>query len=346
MSQAPETLAREYVEKRLTQIASYETTLPTASKKNMTFEDRVQAVYAKLTSHQFCRQRPDDVQSFLTIISENMKQGTPIPFILGHGPLKNPNNCPYPHADWAEFFAYAQLMKLAGAVKALYEPGIEVSLYMDDSRAAYANKAPAALMDAYRLSVQEMIDATPFKQVIKEVVALSTVCPERLHVEHMRQGEEIITNWLADPANLPAYETQVLHAVRNLPAARTLPREELLGEAREATRRYLLHYEAEKLCGIWNQPDKLYMRYSPHAGFYQTFTLRKGSVSQPWQGQGALVITEQGKADAFIVTESKARRGHVSQELAFDIPGVPYLGTLPVLIQTPAPAGALELCTA
>jgi hypothetical protein len=298
-------LAKEAIEKRWEQIETYPEVKTQPLKKGQTQRDLVQMIYAKLTSHQFCRQRPQDRENFLQIIAEAVYHQEPISCILGHGPLKNPNNCSYTHMDWAEFFAYAQLMKLASAIKTIYEPGLSISFYLDDARAAYANHVSFDLMNAYKLSLIDMIQQTALSQVVTDVVSLSNLYPLFRHGDFIEQAEKIVIDWQLDPQNQATLQDQIIHAIRNLPNRDVLDEVELWDEARKATHRYLLYYEAEKLCGIWSQPNKLYMRYSPHSGFYQIFTLRKGSVSQPWQGQGAFMMMPNGKVDPYLVTRKK-----------------------------------------
>lgn len=328
MSQSLKQLALDWFGKRQSYIESYAGIHSKPLKnKNITVNDTVQAVYAKLTSHQFCKQRPQDVAAFQLVIRHSVEQNEPIPCILGHGPLKNVNNCASPHADWSEFSAYTQLMKLAGAVKSIYEPGLSVMLYMDDARAAFANNVSWTRMDTYRDSVQELLAGTGLNQLIQNVVSLNHLYAERDHASFLTQAHDQVMQWQSNPANADALDSQILHAMRNLPYADTYSDDALREEAVAATYRYQLYYEAEKLCGIWDQPNQLYMRYSPHIGFYQIFTLRKGSVSQPWQGQGALMALDNGKLDPWIVTRSKTARYQCLEELAIESP-VPGLQRL------------------
>lgn len=328
MSQYLTQLAMDWLAKRQSYIENYAAIQAKPLKnKAATGEAIVQAIYAKLTSHQFCKQRPQDVAAFQNLIRHAVEREEPISCILGHGPLKNVNNCVSSEADWSEFSAYTQLMKLAGAIKSIYEPGVSVSLYMDDARAAFANNVSWERMEAYRASVQELIAGTGLNQVIQCVVSLNALYREKNHASFLTQSHDRVLRWQNDPANTEALDAQILHAMRNLPYVDTYSEEDLREAAVDATYRYQLYYEAEKLCGIWDQPEQLYMRYSPHAGFYQIFTLRKGSVSQPWQGQGALLSLGNGKLDPWLVTRSKTSRYQCIAELsiASSVPGLQRL---------------------
>lgn len=261
-------------------------------------------IYARLTSHRFCRHRPDDDLRFLSVIEAAISQEAPIPVILGHGPLKNPNNCEVSQADWAEFFTLSNLTALHQSVRKLYNPGLQVSLYLDDARSERANGIPAQRTNAYRESLVALVEALSIQSLVSDVFSLK-VGYERFKVEaYQNAAEEMVRAWEQDPGNLDALETQRLHARKNLPV---LPDSEpdAISEAEAAAHRYRVCLQAEILSGLWSQPGVLYGRFSHHPGFWQIFTLRKGSVSQPWQGQGCLKLNPNGKMEPFLLTQSR-----------------------------------------
>lgn len=274
-----------------------------------------QLIYDKLTSAKYCKTRPDSAQEMLGCIERHIKSHKAIPVILGHGPLKNRNNCTYPHADWAELLAYLQLTRLANDLKALYEPGIEIQLYMDDARSAFANHVPWTVMDAYRQSVVQLLESTQLNLLITEVVSFKDLYANHDHDHCLDEAHQWAQSWVADPTNADQWLELVAHAHKNLVFEDQTPLEIREDEARQASFRYVWCHRAEQICGIWSDPDKLYMRYSPHEGFYQVYTFRKGSVTQPWQGAGCLLLTEQGKVDPTIMTVTKQGRYNVVETL-------------------------------
>jgi hypothetical protein len=296
-----------------------------------------------MTNYRFCRRRPHDAAGMIGTIEAAIRAQEPVSCILGHGPLKNRNNCPYPTADWAECLAYVQLMRLASAVKALYEPGLSITLYVDDARSQFANAVDAAVTQPYFDSLGQLVQTLGFDAVITDIVSLQELYPAFQHESFLPQATAKVAQWRQDPLNQEALFELYAHAHRNLVFPDTLSADEQHRLVDEATMRYQVCHEAEKLSGIWSQPNRVYMRYSPHEGFYQIFTLRKGSVSQPWQGQGALLLTPQGKLDPYIITTQKRQKTVLVDTFTttFDLPG---LNTLPVFreLETPTETSTLS----
>ncbi|MCA9798783.1 MAG: L-tyrosine/L-tryptophan isonitrile synthase family protein [Cyanobacteria bacterium HKST-UBA04] len=273
--------------------------------KAATVAERAQLILDKLSATKYCRVRPKVPEQFLKFIGRCIEAGQPIPFILGHGPIKNRNNSPVAHVDWAELLSYIQLSRLANDVKALHEPGITVSLYIDDARSHFANDIPFDVMDAYRQSINRLLAATGLDQLIVEVVSFKQLYDNHAHYFCLDEALVWAEKWRSDPTHAQDWVDLVCHAHRNLVFDADTPDAEKQRKAEDSAFRYLWGHKAEQECGIWDRPDVLYMRYSPHQGFYQIFTMRKGSVSQPWQGQGCLVLTDQGKVDPTLYTVSK-----------------------------------------
>lgn len=275
------------------------------NKAVLNSDDIARQVAQKMVSHQFCKQRPADFNTFLLHIKNAVSTEQPINCIIGHGPLKNVNNCQYSSPDWAEFFTYTQLLRLATAVQAIYPPGLRVSLYVDDGRAAWANKVPSQCMDNYFKGLCTLTQKEPFNTLIKSVVSIKGLYEKFNYFSTEEQARGAVQTFLSNPENQPAIESYIQHAARNLPPEpfETTPSHQI--RVQQSVFRYLQAYEMEKLCGIWSQPNTLYLRYAPHKGFYQIFTLRKGSVSQPWQGQGVLFGLPSQKVDPGILTTQK-----------------------------------------
>lgn len=278
---------------------------PLSQWKGVTTAERAALIYAKLTSHRFCRRRPADIEKFTHLIEQAIAKDAPIPFVLGHGPLKNPNNAPHQSVDWAELFAYAQLMRLHQAVQVMHAPGLSITILMDDTRAAYANGVPAQWMDAYTQSVRSLLAKAPFKSVFNAVTPISTLPQITCIHQSLERAHHEIALWANNPNHTDELATRTVHALRNRPALlwpEGMTESERFNEAKASVLRYMAYHHAEQAAGIWSQPDTLYMRYSAHPGHYHIYTLRRGSVSQPWQGQGALVQLGNGQWDVSIKT--------------------------------------------
>jgi hypothetical protein len=88
MSQVLEQQVQALIEEKLALAASYADVHPGKSMLKKSTLQRAELIAAKLTSHQFCKQRPQDKESFLRIILEAVITEQPIDCIVGHGPLK------------------------------------------------------------------------------------------------------------------------------------------------------------------------------------------------------------------------------------------------------------------
>jgi hypothetical protein len=298
-------------------LASYQATIdalqgPLATIKDpatASSEALAQAIVAKMTNHRFCRQRPTDRVGMTEAVQFAIDHHQPIACVLGHGPLKNLNNCGASLAaqqpDWGEWFAYVQLCRLALAVQALYPPGIRISLYLDDARASFANGIAQATMNTYRHRLEAFIVQHGFSPLIYSITPFSTLYSVYQVDSFMDQAEANFHAWLAQPTNQPAWQTTVLHACRNHWCDPDMPEAEHHALAEQAAKRYWIGHQAEVLSGLWSPPHTVVMRYSPHPRAYQIFTLRKGSVTQPWQGVGTITQTAPGKFEPVVLTRQK-----------------------------------------
>jgi hypothetical protein len=268
-----------------------------------------QAIVAKMTNHRFCRQRPTDMAGMTEAVQFAIDHHQPIACVLGHGPLKNLNNCGTSLAaqqpDWGEWFTYVQLCRLALAVQALYPPGLRIGLYLDDARARLANGIAQATMDTYRERLGAFIVQHGFSPLIQGITPFTALYPLYQVPSFIEQAEADFNVWLAQPDNQPTWKTTVLHACRNHWRDPRLSQTEHHALAEEAAKRYWIGYRAEVLSGLWSPPHTVVMRYSPHPGAYQVFTLRKGSVTQPWQGVGTIAQTAAGKFEPVVLTRQK-----------------------------------------
>jgi hypothetical protein len=274
-------------------------------KKALTQKELAQAIYAKMTSHRYCRRRPENVDKFIQQIKKAIETNQPISITLGHGPLKNPNNAHVQSVDWAELFSYIQLFRLHQAVQVFHKPGLCIDILTDDSRAAYANHIPQNWMNSYAKSVRILSQSQSFQGVFRSVTPITQSDLFSEIEPFLEESHEAVQRWQADPDNQEDLSRRVIYAIRNRPASlwkEKLPETERQLEAYDSVLRYMAYHRAEQQAGIWSQPDTLYYRYSHHPGHYQAYTLRRGSISQPWQGRGALTQLENGKWDVTLLT--------------------------------------------
>jgi hypothetical protein len=267
-------------------------------------------IYAKMTSYRFCKKRPEAPNAYLATIQQAIERYQPIPLIVGHGPQKNPNNCLSPEADWAEFFLLSQLAYLNRMIQAEYPPGLQIKLYLDDARAEGANQIPEQRTTAYRQSLIELIQQLNAEWLFCEVISLKTLYEEFSvweTVNQLKQQQAIFSDVISDK--------DLISAAKNFPFTLEpfchLNHDQKQGLIRQAAIQYRLYLEAENQSGLWQEPDRLYARFNNHEGFLQLFTLRKGSVTQPWQGKGCLKLTSNGKLEPFVLTQQTVQKNQI-----------------------------------
>lgn len=282
------------------------------AKRKASSLDMSEKIYLKLMSTRFCRHRPQKNDQFYKVIRQSVADNRPIPIVIGHGPLKNPNNCDSPVVDWAEFFTLSQLTALHQAVQVFYKPGLSYALFLDDARSEKANEVNPALTGNYLESLKQFVWATGLNAMIPTFVSLKDFYEAYGVHSHVAEAERLVQAWEQFPENAAQLADQLAHAKRNLPEAEAqliaLGEAAFEERAKQAAHRYRVYLQAEILSGIWDLPEFIYGRYSEHPGYWQLFTLRKGSVSQPWQGRGCLKLNANGKMEPFIMTRNKASR--------------------------------------
>ncbi|MBY0403549.1 MAG: L-tyrosine/L-tryptophan isonitrile synthase family protein [Cyanobacteria bacterium] len=290
--------------KRIQAVSEKATTAITNNTKLAT----VETIYAKLMSYRFTRQRPQEEALFYKCIEKSILENRPIPIALGHGPLKNPNNVTSPHVDWSEFFLLSQLCLLQQAITPLYPPGINYALFLDDSRSANANGIDYECMDTYRNSLQNLIWQCGLNALFPSIISLKEFYIAYDVDKFLPEAEEIVSKWENDPKHAYQMVQQFEHAKRNIPQVSSSTNEltsEQLAEIEFAAHQYRVYLQAEILSGIWSLPNFIYGRFSQHSNYWQLFTLRKGSVAQPWQGEGCLRLNHKSKPEPFLMTQQK-----------------------------------------
>lgn len=322
---------------------AFETTHPQGSALQLTSAGLAESIYQKMTNYRFCKKRPVNPQTNAQIIHTCIQQGQPIPIVICHGPRKNPRNCWQQTPDWAEFFTYLQLMRLAIEVKKFYKPGIQVTLYLDDARAAFANDYDWEQMNTYQAQLRAFVQATPFRHVVTDIQNFKTLYETYHHADYLEEAKGAVEAWKQDPISQEILVKLYQQAARNLtfPLAMSLEQQDAM--CKEAVDKYLVAYEAEKLCGLWDLTNQIDARYNPppvfdeQEGYYQLFTFRKGSITQPWQGQGCLLWLNQKTLDPFLETQTKSADYHCIETVAteFAWPTLSHLKVYQAQITTP-----------
>ncbi len=268
-------------------------------------------------------------EQFLDRVRRRVRRGEPIHVTVGYGPLKNPNAVPYSRADWAEFFALCHLVAWHNKVRAVYPPGLKIQIVFDDSTLVLANHADQGLMKSYMNSVADLIRALGFGSVLPKPFAQSSFA-WLFHFGFYQLAGWNVRRWERDPANREQLERMTDAARRNVVVPAGLSPAEQEAFIRAAAHRYRVYWEALQLSGVTHSKSRLIAMYldgSQHhirevVALHLT-TLDKGQVTQPWQGEGALLDNGHEKLEPFVLTAGRRQRYHTQTVEGLDVVPAP-----------------------
>lgn len=234
-----------------------------------------------------------------------VRRSRPVALTLGFGPIKNLNATEQNRAEWAEVFAFHQMARLDAAVQEVYPPGLRIRVVCDDALVRWANGVPASMTREYMASLRDLIARLDLSYLIRRVVPLSRYHPLlRLGFCFLR-AERRVRAWEADPANREAIERMDLHAYKNLLPTPHLSDDERWHLARRASHRYRVYWEALELSYLPYLQRPLMALYSGERGLLRLYSLCKGNVTQPWQGEGCLTPNPKGELVPFVLTQER-----------------------------------------
>jgi hypothetical protein len=273
---------------------------------------------------------PAVYEQLLERVRRCVQRGRPIRVTIGYGPLKNQNAVPYSRADWAEFFALCHLVAWHNKVQAVYPPGLSIQIVFDDSTLMLANHADKGLMKAYMASLGGLIRALGFERLFPPPFAQSSFA-WLFHFGFYQVARWRVRRWERDPANRQQLARMTEAARRNLVLPAGLGPAEQERAAQAASHRYRVYWEALQLSGLLSSKSRLVAMYldgSQHhlrqpVALHLT-TLDKGQVTQPWQGEGALLDNGRDKLEPFVLTAGRRQRHRTETVAGLDL--VPYPG--------------------
>lgn len=234
-----------------------------------------------------------------------VQRSQPVRLALGFCPLKNLNAAEANRAEWAEAFAFHQLARLDMAVQEVYPPGLRVRVICDDALVRWVNKVPLRMTRDYMASLRELIAGLGLNYLIEAVLPVSRYTP-LLHLTFcFTRAERRMRRWEADPANRQAIETMDFHAFKNLLPTPGLSDEARREQARAASHRYRVFWEALELSGLARLQRPVMALYTSERGLLRLFSLCNGNITQPWQGEGCLRLNENDKLVPFVLTQER-----------------------------------------
>jgi hypothetical protein len=249
-----------------------------------------------------------------------VRRNVPITVTVGYGPLKNQHGISYSRADWAEFFALGHLVAWHNKVQAVYAPGLRIKICFDDTTLVMANRADRHLMASYMNSFPPLIRALGYDRIFIKLFGQSgfswTFYIGLYVLARMR-----VWLWERKRKNRAQIERMDEYARRNVMVPPGLSPHEQDRYVRRASHRYRVYWDALQLSRFFWGPFKLIAMYldgsqhhSPQSVALHLTTLDKGQVTQPWQGEGALLDNGHGSLEPFVLTAGRRPR-HACQEV-------------------------------
>jgi hypothetical protein len=265
---------------------------------------------------------PDLYQSFLEAIRCWVRRGKPIRIFVGYGSYKNQNAVSYNRADWADFFALCQLVAWHNKLQRVYPPGLQLQLLFDDEVSLLANRVNKELTDSYISSVSALLRTLQLDSVFLPPSRLTHNAwflrfgPYQLFRFILMQiAERRVRRWERDPAHAEQLQRMTEFAKHNLVFPADVSAAERERQAREASHRFRVCWDALAMgARIFSRKDRLialYLDGSQHhrrQAAMHLFSVAKGQVTQPWQGEGVLLDNGRGQLVPFVLTAGRRPR--------------------------------------
>jgi hypothetical protein len=284
----------------------------------------------------------DAYEALLERVRRRVRRGQPIVITQGYAPLKNPNAVARSRADWAEVFALLHLAAWHNKVQAVYPPGLRIQIAFDDATLTMANHADREAMRSYITSVQGLIPVLGLDRLIVGTVRHSTFA-WLFHLGLYSLARWRVWQWERDATHRPQIERMDQYARRNVYVPAGLSPAAQREYVRAASHRYRVYWEALQLSGITRSKNRIISMYLDggqhhirQAVALHLTSVGKGQVTQPWQGEGALLENGHGKLVPFVLTRGR-REQYVTQTVSgLDL--VPFAGLDHMVVATPLDA--------
>jgi hypothetical protein len=276
---------------------------------------------------------PERYERFLEATRRWVRRRKPIRIFVGYGSLKNQNAVTYSRADWADFFALCHLVAWHNKVQRVYPPGLQLQLLFDDAVTLFANRVNKKLIDSYIASVTDLLRVLQFGSIFSPPSRLThngwflRFGPYQLcRMVLMRIAERNVRRWEMDPANKKQLERMTEFARHNLVFSRDVGPAEQDRQARDASHRFRVCWEAlNKASRIFSRKDRLIALYLDGSQHHQQqvvmhlSSVAKGQMTQPWQGEGALLDNGHSQLVPFVLTAGRRPSYHARAVDALDL---------------------------
>lgn len=281
---------------------------------------------------------PEVHDQLLQRVRLQVSRGKPICVTIGYGPLKNQLGVNYSRADWAELFALCHLTAWHNKVQAVYAPGLQIRIIFDDSTLIMANRADRGLMKSYMSTIDQLIDVLGLRPIFLPYMRQGAFA-WLFHFGPYQIARWRVRRWERDPANRELLERMTESARRNVLVPPGLSAEQQDKYIREAGHRYRVYWEALQLSGLTNSKSRIVAMYLDGSQHHirQTVamhltTLDKGQVTQPWQGEGALLDNGHGKLEPFVLTAGRRQRHDTEIVSGLDLVAMPGFESIRIAV--------------
>ncbi len=272
---------------------------------------------------------PEIYDQLLDRVRRKVQRNLPIYVTVGYGPIKNLNAVSYSRADWAEFFALCHLAAWHNKVQAVYAPGLQIRIVFDDTTLAMANRADRRLMHSYMRSIGELTRTLKFERLFLPSFGHSSFA-WLFHFGLYHVARFLVWRWERKPANQEQIDRMHQFARRNVVLPPGLGPAEQEDYIRASSHRYRVYWEALQLSGVTKSKNRIVAMYLngsqhhiPQAVSLHLTSVDKGQVTQPWQGEGALLDNGHGGLEPFVLTAGRRLRHTVESLDGLDLIPLP-----------------------
>jgi len=273
---------------------------------------------------------PEIYAQLLERVRRKVQRNLPIYVTVGYGPIKNLNAVNYSRADWAEFFALCHLVAWHNKVQAVYAPGLQIRIVFDDTTLAMANRADRRLMRSYMKSIGELTRVLQFDRLFLPSFGHSSFA-WLFHFGLYHVARFLVWRWERKPANREQIDRMHQFARRNVVLPPGLGPDAQEEYIRASSHRYRIYWEALQLSGVTKSKNRIVAMYLdgsqhhiPQAVALHLTSVDKGQVTQPWQGEGALLDNGHGRLEPYVLTAGRRLRHTVVSVEGLDV--VPTTG--------------------
>jgi pyoverdine/dityrosine biosynthesis protein Dit1 len=262
-------------------------------------------IFRILTNRRFVRFKPDAETKGLIMdkIQRAINKQMPLKIVIGFGYHKNPNATSNLLPDMAEELAIQRLFGLASQVKGVYPRGMEIKIITSGRRAEMVNGMSRYDTLQYHQALVKLVHKMGWDKIV-EIIPIGDLydeCREEFQQALLKAKKEVELE-KNDSSKISFWFQQIEYARRNI-KRKGLDKMEVKNKAEQAAFRYVMFRKAETMINLIEKkfPGSIQASYNKgHKNTLTLWTLRKGYITQPWQGTAKMV---DGKIE--VITQTR-----------------------------------------